>query len=248
MFGIHIPAYVWVGSFPSRGYNEVFKVTYLNCPFQSGHPLPVNCLSGLVPLILPFQCLEGEDPSLESVSSCIWSWISVVGRLRWKSWKPRGPWPCFGCSRTWDPNKPLWRRRMRGCSGEPQRGWRIPVPGSIGGENSNHEGLLEKRRQPQAEIKSKLVHESAYTFGLQGGNNQTGNSYKRTLFLSASFSYFFYTNKIMMFPKNRGYHKVYDIPADNPWIHFSLHSCFRYIKKQTGEKHFELSQQTIWRK
>lgn len=64
-----------------------------------------------------------------------------------------------------------------------------------------HEGELEKRRQPQAEIKSNLVHESAYTFGLQGENNQTGNSYKRTLFLSASFSYFFCAGNIMMFRK-----------------------------------------------
>lgn len=68
------------------------------------------------------------------------------------------------------------------------------------GENY-HEALLEKRRQSQAEIKSNLVHESAYTFGLQGENNQTGNSYKHTIFLSASFSYFFCTGNIMMFRK-----------------------------------------------
>jgi len=40
-------------SFPSGEHSEGFDVTYVNCPFQSGLPLCVNCLSGLVPLLLP---------------------------------------------------------------------------------------------------------------------------------------------------------------------------------------------------
>lgn len=183
-------------SFPSGEHSEVFNVTYLNCPFQSGLPLCVRVSSSH-----PTFSQSGRRGYVTGVCQLVYLILDICGgAVKVEVVDTTGAMVAFrlltnmGSKQATLAAKNAWMQWRTAKRLENSSSWKHQ-----GGKLSW--SLLEKRRQPQAEIKSNLVHESAYTYSLQGGNNQTGNSYQRTLFLSASFSYFFCTCKVLTFRK-----------------------------------------------
>ncbi len=158
---LHIMAYVWVW-FPSGGYSQVFNVTILQL-FVSKWTSTRS--SGLVPLILRFQSLEGEDRSLESVSSCIWAWISVTGRYKVEAADTHG-----GAMAAFRLLTNMGSRQATLAAKKSVDA--VENREEVGElqllETSGRKHDREETRKPQAEIKSNSVHESACIYSLRG--------------------------------------------------------------------------------